>query len=79
MELKNKVVLVTGSSQGIGRETVLEFAKAGARVILTYNKNKKLGEEVLKESKKHSDCILLQLNVKNEKSIKEVFERIKKD
>lgn len=34
MELKDKVVLVTGSTRGIGAQTALEFAKAGARVIL---------------------------------------------
>lgn len=34
MELKNKVVLVTGSTRGIGAATALLFAKHGCRVIL---------------------------------------------
>ncbi len=34
MELKDKVVLVTGSTRGIGAQTALTFAKAGCRVIL---------------------------------------------
>ncbi|WP_251546638.1 3-oxoacyl-[acyl-carrier-protein] reductase [Limosilactobacillus caecicola] len=34
MELKDKVVLVTGSTRGIGAQTALTFAQAGARVIL---------------------------------------------
>lgn len=34
MEIKDKVVLVTGSSRGIGREIALLFAKKGAKVIL---------------------------------------------
>lgn len=34
MELKNKVVLITGSSRGIGAATALAFAKAGSKVIL---------------------------------------------
>lgn len=32
--LANKVVVVTGASSGIGRETALAFARAGARVVL---------------------------------------------
>ena len=34
MDLKDKVVLVTGSTRGIGAATALAFAKAGSRVIL---------------------------------------------
>lgn len=33
---KDRVVLVTGSTRGIGLETALSFARAGARPVLTY-------------------------------------------
>ncbi len=32
---KDKIVLCTGAAQGIGLATTQEFAKAGARVILS--------------------------------------------
>lgn len=79
MELKDKVVLVTGSSQGIGKETAIAFSEKGAKVIITYNKNKKLGEETLRECKKHNQSILVHLDVTNEKSVKECVEKIKKE
>lgn len=35
MRLNNKIAMVTGAGQGIGRATVLQYAEEGARVIAT--------------------------------------------
>lgn len=34
VELTNKVVIITGASRGIGKQTALEFARRGANVVL---------------------------------------------
>ena len=34
MELEGKIGLVTGGTSGIGRETAVLFAKAGAKVVV---------------------------------------------
>lgn len=70
--LKGKVVLITGSSMGIGRETAYKFAKERCRVIITYYKDK---EEAALVSKKclelrASDVLVLRLNVMEDVSIK---------
>lgn len=45
--MKDKVVLITGASRGIGRSAALMFAAAGARVAVHYNNNRKSAEETL--------------------------------
>ena len=69
MDIKNKIVLITGSSIGIGKATALAFAKAGSEVILTYNTNKKEGELTLRECKQHSEAHLVHFDTLDNKSI----------
>ncbi len=42
MKFKNKVVVITGASSGIGEASAVEFAKNGANVILIGRRNEKL-------------------------------------
>jgi NAD(P)-dependent dehydrogenase (short-subunit alcohol dehydrogenase family) len=46
-----KVALVTGATSGIGRATAIEFARAGAKVVLTGRREKE-GAQVVAEIKK---------------------------
>ncbi len=50
MDLKNKVAIVTGASDGIGREIALKLAKEGVSLALVAR-----NEEKLKEVKKESE------------------------
>ena len=42
MDFKNKVVLITGASSGIGKQTAIEFAKLGSDIILVARTKNKL-------------------------------------
>ena len=42
MDFKNKVVLITGASSGIGKQTAIEFAKLGSNIILVAKTKNKL-------------------------------------
>ena len=47
ISFKDKTVLVTGASRGIGRATAIAFAEAGANVIVHYKNNSVAAEETL--------------------------------
>ena len=51
-DLKNKVVLITGSSTGIGAAAAKAFGATGARVAVHYNKSKSEAEKVAAEIEK---------------------------
>jgi 3-oxoacyl-[acyl-carrier protein] reductase len=78
-DLKNKKVLVTGSSSGIGQATAIMFAKQGCFVGVHYFQTRDGGEKTLKEVKKCSNGILLKADVRSEKQVNKMVERFAKE
>ncbi len=58
--MKNKIVLITGATSGIGEGCAKRFAKGGYDLILTGRNTKKLEE--LKQTLETGDCHVLTLN-----------------
>lgn len=73
MRFTNKVVLVTGSSRGIGRATALLFGKEGANVVINYKINKKEAENVYKIIG-DDHAILVQADISKEQDVKRLVE-----
>ena len=71
MELKNKEVLITGSSRGIGRATAIYLANQGYNVVLHCNKNIDKAKEVNKEI--GNSARILQFDISNREETKKVL------
>jgi 3-oxoacyl-[acyl-carrier protein] reductase len=78
MELKNKVVVITGSSSGIGRTTAIRFAKEGAKVVVNYHINEVGGNETLTEIEKYSEGLLVKADVSKPDEVAKLFEEVEK-
>lgn len=75
MELKDKVVLITGSSSGIGKTTAIRFAKEGAKVVVNFHINEKGANETKKEIEKlGGECIIVKADVSKSEEIKKLFD-----
>ena len=72
------VSLVTGSSRGIGRSIVEEFAKRGIDVVINYKKDEKTAlefEKYLKE-KYNVGVLVLQCDVSVEEEVEDMVNRV---
>ncbi|KQS35884.1 SDR family NAD(P)-dependent oxidoreductase [Pedobacter sp. Leaf194] len=78
METKNKIVLVTGGSRGLGKNAAIHLAKKGLDVILTYQSKKEDAEETVEELKTIGvNAAALQLNVGDVKTFDAFFAEVK--
>ena len=75
MRLKNKVAVVTGSSRGIGKAIAVEFAKQGAKLVITYNREEARAEEVVQDIlSRRGEAFAIPLEVCNRQSVQGVFQ-----
>ena len=79
MDFKDMVVLVTGSSKGIGRQIALDLSKEGANVIINYNtsyeKAINLGAKL--EEKYHIKVLTIKCDLSSEDEINNMVKKIK--
>ncbi len=73
--LKDKVVLVTGGSSGIGKATVAAFAHEGAKVCFSYKTNQEGAQSVVTElGQAGSDIKVFQVDLTKDEEAKRLID-----
>lgn len=57
MAIKNKVVIITGASSGIGKATALLLAESGAKIVLAARNQEKLEKVVNEIKEKNGEAV----------------------
>ncbi len=79
MKMDGKVVLVTGSTDGIGKQTAYSLASKGA-IVLLHGRNSLRGENVLEEIRRmtgNTRLQFIQAELSSAKDIRKLADRIK--
>ena len=67
MDFANKVVVITGASSGIGKQTATEFGKLGANLVLIGRKKDKLEQTAMELKKFSCSTLICQCDVSKKK------------
>jgi 3-oxoacyl-[acyl-carrier protein] reductase len=73
--LKDKVALITGASQGIGRDTALALAEAGAKVAVAARNEEKLSALVSEIASKGGEALAVKMDVADAEQVKSGFKQ----
>ena len=76
MNYKNKVIVITGASSGIGESSAVLFSKKGANVVLVSRNKEKLEKVQKKISKYNNETLICICDVSDKFQVKEMAKQV---
>lgn len=77
INLKEKVVVITGSSRGIGKHLAIRLSHENAKVVINYNKNKERAESTIREiSQYNKECIAIKADVSSSHEVVQFYHKV---
>ena len=76
MDFKNKTILITGASSGIGKQSAIEFAKLGANIVLVARRKEKLDELANELKKFNVSALVCSCDVSDKEQVKEMSKTV---
>ena len=73
--MKNKVVIITGASSGIGKACAVAFGKAGCRVVINGRDQKRLNDTAISLQNAGIECLAVVGDVSKESDVKDLIEQ----
>ena len=74
-KIKNKVVVITGASKGIGKATAFAFAAAGAKVVLAARTRETLEQVAAELRETGAEALAVPTDVTNVDAVKQLIQR----
>lgn len=75
VDVSDKVVVITGSSRGIGRELIKAFSRENSKVVINYFKNESAATQLYNEISLHNlNCIMVKADVTNQKDVSYLYQ-----
>lgn len=74
--MKRNIALITGASQGIGKEIAIKLARNNIHVVIVARNIEKLGAVKLEIEENNGICNVFQCDITRYEQIKELFEKL---
>jgi NAD(P)-dependent dehydrogenase (short-subunit alcohol dehydrogenase family) len=74
-KVRGTTVVITGATSGIGRETALEFVKAGARVVVAGRREERLKELVAEIEARGGEALAVRTDVADQAQVESLIEQ----
>ena len=76
MDIKNKVVVITGGGRGLGKELAKTLAREGSRVIICSRNRTELSKVCLEVSNKNGSCEYFVVDVSDKKQVNKFIDDV---